>query len=133
MGIPIPLPTRCDSLEATPDFPKDIVTKTEFDSLGSRMVVRTRYDNSAVMRANAAERMERTGRSKYTKASQVAGMTHVARIHMGDIERLRALGYNLLSSDPDETRRALTYLQAEESGHLLVDGKPFAKKRPKWE
>ena len=118
-------------MEATPEFPQDVVVSKKLDELHNEVVVKTTYDNSAVLRANAAERMERAGLSKY-RGRETAGLMHVARIHMDDIERLRTLGYNLLSGDPDETRRALTYLQAEERAHLVVDGTPFAKHRPKW-
>lgn len=91
------------------------------------MVVTTTYDNSAVLELNKREKVERAGMGKYK-----GNLVHVARVHMGDIVRLKGLGYDLLSPDPEEVRRGLLYLQSEEAGMLTVDGKPFAKKRAKW-
>jgi hypothetical protein len=59
-------------------------------------------------------------------------MVHVGEIHFGDIERLKNMGYNLLSPDPDEWRRALLYIQSNEWKLLSVDGNPFAAVHQKW-
>lgn len=92
-----------------------------------KVINRVSYDPSDVLEVNAAQRSERQGVGKYK-----GNLVHAARVHLGDVERLKNLGYNLLSPDPAEVRRALLYIQSEEKKLLTVDGKPFAKTRPKW-
>lgn len=107
----------------------DIVRTSIFDELENKMVQRVTYDSSDVIALNEAEKKARPeGFGKYK-----GNMVHVGRVHMGDIERLKNLGYDLLSHDSDEVRRALLYIQSEESSLLTVDGKPFAKHRNKWQ
>ena len=106
----------------------DIVKVTTYDELADKMVTKTTYDNSAVLKANAEDRLSKPegyGRFK-------GDLCHVGRIHMGDIERLRNMGYNLLSNDTDEVRRCLIYIQENEPLLLTVTGTPFSKKRSKW-
>jgi hypothetical protein len=89
-----------------------------------KMVVKTVYDNSGVIEAN--KRAQNTG----TQKEQYSGnFVHAARIHEGDIIRLKSLGYDLLSTDRDEWQRCLLYIQQNEPYLLTVRGKPFAKKR----
>ncbi|MEN9839251.1 MAG: hypothetical protein RL177_730 [Bacteroidota bacterium] len=45
---------------------------------------------------------------------------------------MKNIGYNLLSPDADEVRRALLYIQSNEPLLLTVPGKPFASVRQKW-
>lgn len=111
------------------EFQDDIVRTTTYDELADKMVNRIDYDPSAVLRANAEERAARPeGFGKYK-----GNMAHVGRVHMGDIERLRNMGYDLLSSDPQEVRRALLYIQSNEPALLTVSGRPFAKHRNSWQ
>lgn len=90
-----------------------------------RVVQTTTYDNDAVLRANAVQRAEGDGYGKR--------LVHAARLSLGDVERLRNMGYDLLSNDPQEVRRALCYVQSNESMFLTVSGRPFAMARPKWQ
>ena len=92
--------------------------------------MKTVYDSSGTIDANkkARDRTPRTG--KYAAAN--AGLVHALRIEEGDVLRLRNMGYNLLSPDKDEFRRALLYIQQNEPWHMVVDGKPFAKNRAAW-
>lgn len=105
----------------------DLVTVKTYDEAENKIIKATTYDNSEVLRLNAAERAER-GMQKYK-----GNMVHAGRIHLGDIERLMNLGYDLLSPDPDEVRRALVYIQSNEPHLLTVEGKPFARKRKTWQ
>lgn len=105
----------------------DLVRTTLYDERDNKVINKVTYDNSAVLALNAAERAEKPQFGKYK-----GNLVHVGRIHLGDIERLKNLGYNLLSPDMDEVRRALLYVQANEPELLTVDGKPFAKVRNKW-
>lgn len=92
-----------------------------------RLITETVYDNSDVLDANLADRNASSETARY-KGSFV----HVGRIDMGDVVRLKNIGYNLLSPDPEEYKRALLYIQQNEPHLLTVPGKPFAKKRAVW-
>lgn len=104
-----------------------LLRETIYDQLGDRIISSVTYDPSDVLDANAAMRADRQGPQKYK-----GNLVHAARIHLGDVERLKNIGYNLLSPDPEEVKRALLYIQSEEKKHLTVDGTPFASKRAKW-
>lgn len=106
-----------------------IVKATTYDELEDKMVVRTTYDNSAVLALNAAEKSAKPeGYGKFK-----GNLAHVGRVHMGDITRLANMGYDLLSPDPEEVRRALCYIQANEPVLLTVEGRPFAMHRNTWQ
>lgn len=106
----------------------ELIRTTIYDELEDKVINRVTYDPSDVLEVNASQRAERQGPTKYK-----GNLVHAARIHLGDVERLKNMGYNLLSNDPDEIKRALLYIQSEEKKHLTVDGTPFAKQRAKWE
>lgn len=101
--------------------------ESKLDELTGKMVVKTTYDNSAVLEMNKAQRNEKVDGQQFK-----GNLAHVARIDMGDIQRLYNLGYNLLSPDPDEIRRGLLYIQANEPWLLTVNKKPFSKVRNRW-
>lgn len=103
---------------------------SQFDESSGKIVVQTTYDNSAVLRLNAAERAEKIDGAQFKPG--VAGLAHVGRIDMGDVIRLKNIGYDLLSPDKDEVRRALLYIQSNEPHLLTVNKKPFAKVRSRW-
>lgn len=100
-----------------------------YDELTDTLGIRTTYDPSAVIAQNAAERA--AGRSYIGSKGQ--RMLKVATIDMDHVEALKNLGYNLLSADPDESRRALLYIQANEPVWMTVEGKPIATFKQKWE
>jgi len=105
-----------------------VATETKYDATTDKIITKTTYDPSDVLASNASQRNE------YTKAEQYKGkFVHAAKIHMGDVERLRNIGYNLLSNDPEEWKRCLLYIQQSEPWLLTVDGKPFAKNRVTWQ
>ena len=105
----------------------DVIETTVYDERDDRMVVKTTYDNSAVIDANKEAQATATNFGRYS-----GNLVHVGRIHLGDVTRLKNLGYDILSSDPQEVRRALCYIQSNEPHLLTVPGKPFAMVRPKW-
>lgn len=100
---------------------------TEYDDLNKKIVNTVTYDNTDVLKVNAAQRAEKVDGLQFK-----GNLAHVGRIDMGDVQRLFNLGYNLLSPDPDEVRRTLLYVQANEPHLLTVNKKPFAKKRNRW-
>jgi hypothetical protein len=92
-----------------------------------KVIVKTTYDNSDVIEANKRAQNSGTIKEQYS-----GNLVHAARIHEGDIIRLKSLGYDLLSPDRDEWKRCLLYIQTNEPHLLTVRGKPFTKKRPVW-
>jgi hypothetical protein len=91
------------------------------------LVIKTTYDPSALIEQNKAERAI-NGKAKLSDTRLVK----VASIDEDHLIALKNKGYNLLSSDKDEVRRALCYIQDSEQDWMVVDGKPFAMWRPKW-
>lgn len=104
-----------------------IVESTFYDEEKEQIVTRTTYDNSDVLAANQSQRNQAPEFGRYK-----GNLVHVGRIDEGDVVRLKNMGYNLLSPDPEEYRRALLYIQSNEPNLLTVPGRPFAKVRPKW-
>lgn len=102
--------------------------ETKYDELADKIVVNTIYDNTDVLALNAAQRAEKIDGQQF----KGNGLVHVGRIDMGDVVRLKNLGYDLLSGDPEEVRRALLYVQSNEPYMLTVNKKPFTKRRVKW-
>lgn len=107
----------------------DIVQTSIYDERDDKMIVRTTYDNTDVIEANKRAQNDSPSIGRYMGGDR---LIHVGSIHEGDIVRLRNLGYDLLSPDADEVRRALLYIQSNEPQMLTVPGRPFAKVRPKW-
>lgn len=105
----------------------DFQETSHYDEATDSLVVKTSYDNRELLAQNEFLRntAPETGRYK-------GNLVKVASIHLGDITRLKNIGYNLLSPDPEEQKRAILYIQSEEKAHLLVPGTPFSKKRQIW-
>lgn len=104
-----------------------MIETSHYDEASDTLIVKTTYDNSAVLAANQAQRnaAPETGRYK-------GNLAHVGRIDLGDVTRLKNEGYNLLSPDPDEVKRALLHIQSNERYLLTVPGTPIAKKKIQW-
>lgn len=107
-----------------------IKEKWEYDEAGDSLSITTSYDAQPVIDSN--KRIKNSLSSKAIKKYD-GNMVHAARFHEGDVVRLKALGYNLLSPDSDEVRRALVYVQWNEPHLMLVHGKPFTRQRVKWQ
>lgn len=101
-----------------------------YDEKEDKLIVTTTYDPSATLEANKAARNSVVEHGKYKTTNN--GLVHVGSMEMGDIIRLKNMGYDLLSPDKDEVRRALLYVQQNEPYLLTVTGKPFAKNRTRW-
>jgi hypothetical protein len=108
----------------------DIIEKFHYDEMDDRLTVETSYDAQPVVDSN-----KRIKNSLNSKAIQKydGSFVHAARLHEGDVIRLINMGYNLLSSDVEEYRRALMYIQENEPHLLLVHGKPFSKQKITWQ
>lgn len=105
----------------------DLIETSHYDEASDSLTVKTSYDNRAVMASNIMTKnlQPETGRYK-------GNLVKVATIHLGDVIRLKNIGYNILSADPDEVKRALLYIQAEEKALMLMPGKPISKKKQSW-
>jgi hypothetical protein len=93
-----------------------------------RLVVETVYDATDTIEANKEAR----ALAPKHHVSQGKMLTKVMDIDMDHILALKNLGYNLLSPDPDEWKRALLYIQANEPVWLTVNGKPIASFKQRW-
>ena len=108
----------------------DIKETYHYDEMEDRLTVSTHYDALPVIDSNL-----RIKNSKSSKSIQKynGDFVHVGRVHEGDIVRLRNLGYDLLSPNRDEVRRALVYIQENEPHLMLVHGKPFSRQKVTWQ
>ena len=100
----------------------------KYDDSSDTLIVTTSYDAEPVIEQNKAEKIAAPEFGRYK-----GNMVKAASLAMGDIVRLRNIGYNLLSPDQAEVRRALVYIQHNEPHLLTLPGKPFTKNRVKWE
>lgn len=94
-----------------------------------KLIVDVSYDAQPVLDQNKAIK---NSKSSTTIQKYKGEMVHAASFAEGDVIRLKNMGYNLLSPDPEEVRRALVYVQSHEPHMMLVHGKPFTKQRVKW-
>lgn len=105
--------------------------KMDYIESEDKLVITKTYDVAPILEQNAVERnaAPKTGRYKTQRPTQ---LVKVASFPVEHIEALQQKGYNLLSADRQEVRRALCYIQEHEPHWLTVPGKPFAMTRPKW-
>lgn len=94
-----------------------------------KLVVKTTYDATPTLEQNAALRAE----APVTIGSKGQRMVLAASIPMEHITALKNMGYDLLSPDQNEVRRALCFIQAEQNQFLTTDKKLFAMHRPRWQ
>ncbi len=93
-----------------------------------KTVVRTVYDPTETIEANKEARAI----APKFKISNGKLLVKVMDIDEGHVIALRNMGYDLLSPDPAETKRALLYIQQNEPVWMTVNGKPIAKFRQRW-
>ena len=107
----------------------EIKNKYTYDEMEDKLIVEHSYDAQPVLDSN--KRIKNSINSKSIQKYK-GEMVHAGRLHKGDVQRLFDMGYNLMSPDQDEVRRALCYIQENEPHLLLVHGKPFSKQRVTW-
>jgi len=100
-----------------------------YDDLTDTLTVKKTYDAEPVIKQNAEER---AGINKKAIQKYKGDFVKCASLDQGDVERLYRMGYNILSPDQDEVRRALVYLQSNEPHLMTVHGKPFSRQKVKW-
>ena len=102
--------------------------RTHYVEDGDKLVVETVYDPSETIDANKEAR----ALAPKHKVSNGKLLTKVMEIDADHIVALKNKGYDLLSPDPDQWKRALLYIQANEPVWMTVNGKPIATFRQKW-
>jgi hypothetical protein len=89
---------------------EDYVEKTHYDAEQDKLVVETTYDAAPAIERN--ELIRQSG--GLVLGSKNQQLIHIGSVNIGDIVRLKALGYDLLSADPAESHRAVLYLRDHE-------------------
>lgn len=107
---------------------EDFTERLHVDELEGKIVLETTYDPTAVIEQN--KRLREAG--GVTLGSKNQMLIHAASVTPGDIARLKNLGYNLLSPDPEESHRALLYLKHNEQVFLATDKDVIAEKKVIW-
>jgi len=94
-----------------------------------RLVVETLYDAEPAMREAAWARAQ----GKVQIGSKGQELTLACVIPLEHITALKNEGYDLLSPDPAEHRRALVYIQQNQQRFMATDKKVFSVEKPKWQ
>lgn len=105
-----------------------LAEKRTYDEARDSLIVTTTYDPTETIEANKEARLTAP---KHT-ISNGKSLVKVMDIDADHILALKEKGYNLLSPDPDEWKRALRYIQTHEPVWLTVNGKPIADFRQRW-
>lgn len=103
---------------------KETVT---YDQLENKIVTKYEQDVQPILEQNHFIRSCENEHGKYKEK-----LVHAVSISEVDVLRLKHLGYDLMSPDQDERRRALMYIQQNEKQWLVTNGKPFSRKIKKW-
>jgi hypothetical protein len=112
--------------EITPD---GAVEKTTYIESEDKMIVETIYDPTDVIEENAALRQ----REPVTIGSKGQRMVLAMRLPMEHVLALKNEGYDILSADPEVSRRAMLYVQANQQKFLTTDRKMIAERRQIWQ
>lgn len=100
-----------------------VTESISYDENTDMLIVERWQDVEPILKANAAARRACPEFGKYKKT-----LTPLISLSQVDVDRLYALGYDILSPDKEEERRALLYIQRHEPHLMRVTGKPLAKK-----
>lgn len=92
-----------------------IITKTTYD-------VEPTFEQNAQLRASGPVVIGSKGQS----------LTLAASVPMEHVLSLKNMGYDLLSPDRDEMRRALVFLQSEQGKFMTTDKKVFTTRHQRW-
>lgn len=103
--------------------------KVSYIESEDKLVVETVYDATDAIETAAQARAQ----GKVTIGSKGQELTLACVIPEEHIVALMNEGYNLLSPDPAEFRRALVYIQANQHKFMATDKKVFSTVKPKWE
>jgi len=93
-----------------------------------KLVFETIYDPTDVIEENAAIRKA----GGITLGSKGQELVLAMRLPMEHVQALKNMGYNLLSPDRDESRRAMLFVQQNQAMFLTTDKKMIAERHQKW-
>jgi hypothetical protein len=93
-----------------------------------QLVTETIYDAESVIEENAAIRA--SGPVEFGSKGQK--LVLAMRLPVEHVTALRNMGYDLLSPDPAEARRAMLYVQANQAAFLTTDKKMIGERKQKW-
>jgi hypothetical protein len=93
-----------------------------------KLVIKTTYDATDIIEENAALRAQ----APVTIGSKGQQLVLAMRIPEEHVIALRLDGYDILSSDPAEARRAMLYVQQHQAKFLTTDKKMIAERRQSW-
>ena len=102
--------------------------KLHYEEDTDKLVVETIYDASAVIEQNAAIRAD----APVTIGSKGQRLVLAMSIPEEHVVALRNIGYDILSADPAESRRAMLYVQANQQQFLTTDKKMIAERKQSW-
>lgn len=95
-----------------------------------RLVVETIYDAEPAMQEAEAARQQGDvligSKGQQLLKACVIPLEHILRVK-------EESGYDLLSPNPDQWRRALVYIQQNHQKFMATDKKVFSVHKPKWE
>ena len=95
-----------------------------------RLIVETIYDAEPAMR-EAEEARQQGGVFIGSKGQQMLKACVIPLEHILKVKE--ESGYDLLSPDPDQWRRALVYIQQNHQRFMATDKKVFSTVKPKWQ
>ena len=93
-----------------------------------QLVTETVYDAGPVIEENAAIRA--SGPVEFGSKGQ--RLVLAMRLPVEHVTALKNMGYDLLSPDPEVSRRAMRYVQANQQVFLTTDKKMIAERKQRW-
>ncbi len=93
-----------------------------------KIITKTTYDVEPTFEQNAALRAQ----GPVVIGSKGQSLTLAASVPMEHVLALKNMGYDLLSPDRDEMRRALVFLQSEQGKFMTTDKKVFTTRHQRW-
>lgn len=102
--------------------------KVHYIEAEDKIVVQTVYDPEPTIELAAEYRQ----RGDVKIGSKGQELLLAAVIDLDHVTALKREGYDLMSADPDERRRALVYIQNNQQKFMATDKQVFARHRNTW-
>ena len=104
-----------------------LLSDSKTDQAG-KIITKTTYDVEPTFEQNAQLRAS----GPVVVGSKGQSLTLAASVPMEHVLALKNMGYDLLSPDRDEMRRALVFLQSEQGKFMTTDKKVFTTRHQRW-
>ncbi len=105
-----------------------VIEKVHYDQIEDKLILETIYDATDVIEENAAIRQG----GPVVMGSKGQELVLAMRLPMGHIVKLKNEGYDIFSSDKDEARRAMLYVQQNQHKFLTTEKKMIAERKQAW-